>query len=158
MTRKIIQLLLVLATVGGAAMALAHGNGSSAPDTSGHGSGNATSVRSPALHILQPSAGQVLADNFVTVRFELLRPNPAGGDNNFVIQLDSRDPVKTSETEYTFTGMSPGQHIIAVTEVDANGTPMQDARAEVHFSVKSPAGAAPAAPSGGKVDNSQQQH
>ena len=45
------------------------------------------------------------------IRFELVRPNPAGGDNNFVIQLDSRDPVNTSENEYTFTGMLPGQHL-----------------------------------------------
>lgn len=158
MTRKMIQLLLVLATVGGAAMALSQSGSSSAQNTSGQGSGNATSLRSAAVHILQPSAGQVLANNFVTVRFELLRPNPAGGDNNFVIQLDSRDPVHTSEPEYTFTGMNPGQHIIAVTEVDANGTPMQDARAEVQFSVKPPAGTAPSAQSGSKGDTNQQQH
>ena len=56
----------------------------------------------------RPSPGQALANNFVMIRFELVRPNPAGGDNNFVIQLDSRDPVNTSENEYTFTGMSPG--------------------------------------------------
>ncbi|MGA3128037.1 MAG: hypothetical protein ABSD13_15130 [Candidatus Korobacteraceae bacterium] len=110
------------------------------------------------MHILQPRAGQALANTFVTIRFELVRPNPAGGDNNFVVQLDSRDPVNTSETEYTFTGMRPGQHIIAVTEVDANGTPMQGARTEVQFSVKAPVGAAPSAQSGSKVNTGQQQH
>jgi predicted phage tail protein len=77
------------------------------------------------------------------VRFELVRPNPAGGGNNFVIQLDGNAPVNTSEPEYTFTGMRSGQHILTVREVDANGTPMPDAGAEVQFSVKPPEGTVP---------------
>jgi hypothetical protein len=47
--------------------------------------------------------------------------------------------------------MRPGQHTISVTEVDANGTPLPDARAEVQFTVKSPEGALPPVQRGGKL-------
>ena len=92
------------------------------------------------MRILRPSPGQTLANNFVTIRFELVRPNSAGSDHNFVIQLDGNDPVNTSETEYTFPIIRPGKHTIAVAEVDANGTPLPDARTEVQFTVKLPEG------------------
>jgi hypothetical protein len=104
-----------------------------------------STVQTSAVRILRPSAGQALTNSFVTLRFELVRPNPAGGDNNFVIQLDALEPVKTSENEYTFTGVLPGRHVISVTEVDANGTPLPDARTEVQFTVKSPESTAPPA-------------
>ena len=146
-----IQLLLILATVGIAARAHSQDQSSGTQDASGQGGRNAAQFQTSAVRILRPSSGQALANNFVMIRFELVRPNPAGGDNNFVIQLDSRDPVNTSENEYTFTGMRPGQHTISIIEVDANGTPLPDARAEVHFTVKSPEGALPPVQSGGKV-------
>ena len=145
-----IQLLLILATVGIAARAHSQDQSSGTQDASGQGGRNAAQFQTSAVRILRPSSGQALANNFVMIRFELVRPNPAGGDNNFVIQLDSRDPVNTSENEYTFTGMRPGQHTISIIEVDANGTPLPDARAEVHFTVKSE-GALPPVQSGGKV-------
>jgi hypothetical protein len=150
MKRKMIQLLLILATVGIAARAHSQNQSSGTQDASGQGGRNAAQLQSSAVRILQPRSGQTLANNFVITRFELVRPNPAGGGNNFVIQLDSLDSVNTSENEYTFTGMRPGQHTIAITEVDANRTPLPDARAEVHFTVKSPEGASPAQ-SGGNV-------
>jgi hypothetical protein len=90
-----------------------------------------------------------MASDFVTVRFELVQPNPAGGDNNFVVRLDSYDPVHTSETEYTFTGMRPGQHILTITEVDANGTPLPERSATVQFTVKPPTGTMHPAQNGG---------
>jgi hypothetical protein len=136
---KSIELLLLLATFGVAAMALPQAD--------------LQTTQSPqsAVRIVRPRTGQVLANNFVALRFELVRPNPAGGGNNFVIQLDSRDAVNTSENEYTFTGMRPGQHTIAVTEVDANGTPLPDARAEVQFTVAPLDGTAKPAQSNGKA-------
>ena len=145
MRRKTIQFLLVLATLGIAALARSQNQSFIAQDASGQAGGNASQSRTSAVRILRPRAGQVLTNNFVNVRFELVRPNPTGGDNNFVIQLDSHDSVKTSETEYTFTGMRPGEHMIAVTEVDANGTPLPDARAGVQFSVNPPEGTVPPA-------------
>jgi predicted phage tail protein len=104
-----------------------------------------STIQTSAVRILRPSAGQALTNSFVTLRFELVRPNPAGGDNNFVIQLDALEPVNTSENEYTFTGVLPGRHVISVKEVDANGTPLPDASTEVQFTVKSPESTAPPA-------------
>ncbi len=98
-------------------------------------------VRS-AVRILHPRADQVLTHNFVNLKFELVRPNPAGGNNNFILQLDARDPVNTSNTEYTFTDLRDGTHVITVIEVDANGTPLPDSATEVHFAVKSVTGGA----------------
>jgi hypothetical protein len=151
MRGKILQLLLVLAAVGVAApAALSHSQRSLAQDASGQRTERGSQFRSSAVRILEPRAGQVLTNNFVTVRFELVRPNPAGGNNNFVIRLDSHDPIDTSEMEYTFTEMRPGQHMISVTEVDANGSPLPDARAEVEFSVKPPEGTTPSPQIGSK--------
>jgi len=151
-----VQLLLVLATVGAAAMAHGQNQSSIAQDASGQGSKNATQSPSSAVRILRPSPGQTLANNFVTLHFELVRPNPAGSDHNFVIQLDGLDPVNTSETEYTFTVIRSGKHTVAVMEVDANGTPLPDARAEVQFTVKPPEGSAPSAQNGRNVTPSKQ--
>jgi hypothetical protein len=139
-----IQLLLVVATVG-ATIALSQNQSFSAQNASSQGSRNATQFQSSAVRILRPRSGQSLANNFVTIRFELVRPNPAGGEDNFVIQLDANEPVTTSDNEYTFTGMRPGQHVITVAEVDANGTPLPDSRAEVQFSVALPESTAPPA-------------
>jgi len=105
-----------------------------------------STIQTSAVRIVRPRAGQALTNSFVTLHFELVRPNPAGGENNFVIQLDARDPVNTSEIEYTFTGVRPGQHVISVTEVDANGTPLPDARTEVQFTVSAPGDTAASAP------------
>ncbi len=153
MSQKTFRLLLMLATVGASAGALAQNQNSTQPDTSGQDHGVAIQLRSSALRIVEPRSRQTLSHNFVVVRFELVRPNPAGGDNNFVIQLDGNAPVNTSEPEYTFTGMRSGQHILTVREVDANGTPMPDTGAEVEFSVKPPEGTAPVQSDGTAVPN-----
>jgi hypothetical protein len=147
MKQKIFQISIMLATVGVSALALAQNQNPAQQDTS---RSNAAPMSHSALRILTPSSGQVLSDTFVTVHFELVQPNPGGGNNNFVIQLDAHDPVKTSEAECTFTGMNPGQHVLTVTEVDANGSPLPDARAEIQFSVKPAEATAPPAQSGGK--------
>jgi hypothetical protein len=146
MKQKIFQITIMLAAVGISALALVQNQNPAQQDTS---RGNAAPMSRSALRILTPSSGQVLSDTFVTVHFELVQPNPGGGDDNFLIQLDAHDPVKTTEPEYTFTGMNPGQHVLTVTEVDANGSPMPDARAEIQFSVNPAEGPAPAQ-SGGK--------
>jgi hypothetical protein len=126
MKRMSILLLLALATMGVAATPASQSTG-----------------QTSAVRIVRPRAGQALTNSFVTLRFELARPNPAGGENNFVIQLDAHEPVTTSDNEYTFTGMRPGQHVITVAEVDANGTPLPDSRAEVQFTVAAPGNTAP---------------
>jgi hypothetical protein len=143
MSQKTFQLLLMLATVGVSAGPLVQNQNSTQQGTSGQDHGDAIQLRSSALRILEPRSRQTLSDTFVIVRFELVRPNPAGGGNNFVIELDGNAPVNTSEPEYTFTGLRSGQHVLTVREVDANGTPMPDAEAEVQFSVKPPEGTVP---------------
>lgn len=91
------------------------------------------------LRILTPLNGQRLGVDFVNVQYEIT--NPAAGVNDlttFQVQLDSTDPVITSSTEHTFTGLKPGRHTIFVQVVDANGTPVAGTRAEVHFLVLQP--------------------
>jgi hypothetical protein len=138
MKQKTFQRLPMLLTVGVCAVALAQNHTPIQQDTSGPGHENADPSRTSALSILTPLPGQALSNNSVAVRFELVRPNPGGSNINFVLRLDDRDPIKTSETAFTFAEIASGQHVLTVTEVDANGTPLPDARAEVKFSVKTP--------------------
>ncbi len=94
--------------------------------------------QSSAIRILTPVAGQNSTSNIVNVRFELVTPATAASTPNFQIQLDGGDPVTTSSTSYTFTGLAPGQHSVTVTLVDANGTPLAGGRATVQFAVAQP--------------------
>ncbi len=88
------------------------------------------------LSILKPAAGEKLHQNSVTVTYALANPGAsAAGSPNFQLRLDSQDPVTTTSTEYTFTGLVPGAHKITVQLVDANGTPIPGAQAVVEFSV-----------------------
>ncbi|HEX8925082.1 MAG TPA: hypothetical protein VF786_04780 [Terriglobales bacterium] len=112
--------------------------------------------QSPAIRILTPVAGQTLQNDFVDVRFEVVRPNPTG-ENNFYVQLDGGDPVTLTTTEYTFTGLRPGTHTVVVTEVDANGTPVQGSRSTVQFKVGQPQTGQPAGGNtGGNGSNNPQ--
>jgi hypothetical protein len=115
----------------------------------GSGQGNVVIVvpQNSALRILNPLAGQVVASDSVTVRFKLVRPNPTGSGSDFVLQIDDRDPVKTSDMEYALTGLRAGQHSVSVTEVDANGTPQPGTTAVVQFVARPPEVAVPPAPS-----------
>lgn len=93
--------------------------------------------QSMSVRILTPVADQNLTATFVDVRFEVLNPAADAGSPNFLIQLDGRDPVRTTGTQYTFTGLTPGTHTITVTLVDANDTPVLGGRAAVQFAVSS---------------------
>jgi len=93
----------------------------------------------PTLRVISPKAGEKLSANFVTVRWELLNPSAAAaGTPNFVLRLDAQDPVRTSDTEFTFSGLSTGRHVLTLQLVDANGTPIGGAHAEVSFIVNNP--------------------
>ncbi len=91
--------------------------------------------QSSLIRILTPVASQKLADNFTTVRFELINPAAAAGTPNFLLQMDGNHPVTTSQTQQSFTGLTPGAHTITVQLVDANGTPVPGGRAAVQFFV-----------------------
>jgi hypothetical protein len=90
----------------------------------------------PAVRILTPLSGQTLAANFVNLHFELVRP-ALSGEPNFLVQLDDKDPINTTSTDYTFSDLQPGLHIVRVTLVDANKSPVQGGTASVQFKVPS---------------------
>lgn len=103
-----------------------------------------TTPNAPNLQIVSPKNGQKIGVNFVNVRFQIT--NPAAAVNNlpnFQVQLDGGDPVRTSSTDHTFTGLRPGEHTITVELVDANDTPISGTRSEVRF-VVTPQANAPA--------------
>jgi len=87
------------------------------------------------IRILSPVPSQQLSTNYVDVNYELVNPGVSGGEPNFQVQLDGRDPVSTQDTTCTFTGLTPGQHSIVVQLVDANGTPVVGGRSMVVFFV-----------------------
>jgi hypothetical protein len=90
----------------------------------------------PAVRILTPLAGQTLNVSYADIRFELVRP-ALNDEPSFLVQLDSADPVSTSDTEYTFSDLQPGLHTVRVTLVDANNTPVQGGTATVQFKIPS---------------------
>lgn len=91
--------------------------------------------QSRLIRILTPVASQTLANNAINVRFELTTPAAYAGTPNYLVQLDGSDPVRTSTTAQTFTGLAAGAHSVTVTLVDANDTPVPGGRASVQFVV-----------------------
>ncbi len=90
----------------------------------------------PNLRIVSPRNNQKLAVDYVRVRYEII--NPAASANTlptFQVQLDGSDPIRTSSTDHTFTGLAPGAHTISVELVDANNIPVTGTRTEVQFMV-----------------------
>lgn len=88
-----------------------------------------------ALRIISPRSGEKLQQNFVTVRFAQLQQATSP---TFELRLDAQDPVHTSDTSYTFTGLNAGPHDLIVQVVDANNTPIMGTRSEVRFTVLQP--------------------
>ena len=132
--------LLVCLTAG---VAVAQSSGPQVPASNPSAIAN-PDVQTQLLRILTPAAGQQLGTNYVDVSYELVNPGVSGGEPNFLVQLDARDPISTRETTYNFTGLTPGQHSLTVQMVDANGTPVTGGRASVVFFVASPASSQPA--------------
>lgn len=93
------------------------------------------SPQSLLVRILTPVASEKLNTSYVDVSYELVNPGVSGTAPNFLVQLDGRDPITTKDTEYTFTGLTPGQHSVVVELVDANGTPVTGGRSAVVFFV-----------------------
>ena len=96
--------------------------------------------QSSAIRILTPVSGQSTTANVIQLKFELVNPAASSASSpNFQLQLDGADPITTTNTDYSFSGLAPGAHSITVVLVDANGTPVTGGRATVQFSVKNPA-------------------
>lgn len=131
-------LLLLAAQVSGAAP---QPNGTP-PQTPGAVSQPAPAPASnpAALRILSPHQGERLEQDFVSVRYELTNSGASAASTpTFQLQLDGKDAVTTSSTEYTFTGLAPGAHKITVQLVDANETPIPGATNQVQFFIVQPA-------------------
>jgi hypothetical protein len=109
----------------------------------GAGQAGNPAAQGNVLRIISPRSGERLRQSFVNIQFELTNDGAsASGTPNFQLRLDDRDPVTTTSTTQTFTGLTPGAHTVTVQLVDANGTPIAGARSEVQFVVLQPAPAA----------------
>src|SRR4051812_36808081 len=98
-----------------------------------------TTPSQPTVHVVSPKAGEKISANFVTVRWELLNPaTSANASPTFMVRLDGQDPVRTTDTEFTFSGLAAGRHTLVLQLVDANDTPINGAHAEVAFTVAAP--------------------
>ena len=132
---RALRIAVILALMAAMPLLMAAQNAGTAPN---QGAGNGAAAAQSALRILSPAPGEVLKQNFVVVKYELTNPGIAGGAPNFRIQLDSRDPVVTTFNEHTFTGLTPGEHILTIELVDANNTPVAGARYEIKFNTAQP--------------------
>jgi len=107
----------------------------------------AESVQPSALRIISPRANETIAQTFVEVQYRQLASASAANAPKYELRLDERDPVRTTDTSYTFNGVSPGAHELMVRVVDANGVPVSGNTSEVKFSVVAPmTGAGPSNP------------
>ncbi len=91
-----------------------------------------------ALRVNSPQANQRITQNFVHFSYQLVnRGASAAPSPNFTVQLDGTDPITTTASDYTFTGLTSGPHTVTVTLVDANGVPIADSSVAVKFTVLS---------------------
>lgn len=135
---KPLRLLLLFALVA-LGLGIAHAQQPTAPSPANPqfpGSMAIPQLQPSPVRILAPVSGQTLSANYAHLQFELTRPAPSG-EPIFLVQLDSNDPISTTDTDYTFADLPPGSHTIRVTLVDANNLPIEGASATVQFSVPS---------------------
>jgi hypothetical protein len=106
--------------------------GQTAPPSSDQSQG--TTATSAALEILSPKANENVVSSVVTVRYDLLdEAVTASSSPIYRLRLDGREPVETTNSNYSFTGLKAGNHVLAVELVDANHTPILGSGTEVHF-------------------------
>jgi hypothetical protein len=96
--------------------------------------GKAASAAANPVHIISPLAGEELGKAYAVVQYRQVAAKAASSPN-YELRLDGRDPIQTTETNYTFNGLKPGSHNVVVQVVDANGAPIPGTQAEVHFTV-----------------------
>jgi len=93
------------------------------------------------VHIISPEPGEDLGKSYAVVQYQQVSPmitsNPI-----YELRMDGRDPVHTTETNYIFKGLKPGNHTLLVQVVDSKNAPLSGTRSEVHFTVAGNAAAA----------------
>lgn len=105
----------------------------------GKDAGTAPTPQNPSnLRILTPAADAKLSQNYVTVTLELNSSASADGSPTFELRLDTEDPIRTTSTEHTFSGLTPGQHVVRAQLIDANDRAIPGATAEARFTVLPP--------------------
>jgi len=101
----------------------------------------AGSAAANPVHVISPAAGEELGRAYAVVQYRepsaKLTSSPT-----YELRMDGRDPVQTTETNYTFNGLKPGSHDLIVQVVNADGTPISGTRSEVRFTVAATATAA----------------
>jgi hypothetical protein len=91
------------------------------------------------VHIVVPDSDQSLKATSVVVRYEVSsHKRTSARADLFRVQLDSQPPIETSDTTYTFDGMTPGQHDLSVELLDAKHRPILASKAEMSFVTESP--------------------
>jgi hypothetical protein len=124
---------LILAVMGLAGLLVAQTTAAPAP------AGQTAAAPTAAIKIVAPRAGERLAQQFVNLQYQLTNPGAtAEASPNFRVQLDNQDPVLTTATQQSFSGLTPGVHNVTVQLVDANNTPVTGASASVQFTVVNP--------------------
>ena len=91
------------------------------------------SVQASTVQIISPKPNEKLAQTFLTVQYQQGSPASAASTPTYELRLDGRDPVQTTDTSYTFNGLTAGSHDLIVQVVDANGLPITGTRSEVKF-------------------------
>ncbi|MGI9101790.1 MAG: hypothetical protein ACR2IF_05025 [Terriglobales bacterium] len=133
---KYIRIAIILAVV--TAVSAPAQNAGTAPNQGAGQAGN-PAAQASILRITSPKAGEKLPQNFVEIMYTLTNSGAsAAGTPNFQLKLDSQDSITTNSTSYTFSGLTPGPHVITVQLVDANNTPVAGASSQVHFVVLRP--------------------
>jgi hypothetical protein len=94
----------------------------------------AASAAASPVHIISPVAGEELGKAYTVVQYRQVSAKSASSPT-YELRIDGRDPVQTTETNYTFNGLKPGSHNVVVQVVDANGAPVSGTRSEVYFTV-----------------------
>ena len=97
-------------------------------------------AENPSLRIVSPKVNEKLAQSFVKVQFGPV-PGTAVSDTTYELRLDGGDPVETTDSSYTFNGLTPGPHEVAIQLVDSNDTAGSGALSVANF-VVDPAAAA----------------
>lgn len=101
--------------------------------------GDAPMASNGSIKILSPKVDEKLGSTIVTVRFQLDNAGlSADTSPNFRVQLDSREAVETTSTEQSFTGLTPGDHVVTIDLVDANHNPIPQGHVEVRFHTFTP--------------------
>lgn len=96
----------------------------------------APTASSTGIRVLTPKIGQKFNTNIVGVHFELTNPRAVAATMpDFRLQMDENDPINISSSEYTFTGLSAGDHTLKIELVDANNTPVAGTQVAVPFTV-----------------------